>query len=92
MRVDAQRTYRVENHWRRLARRNLGVTRVLSYQVAEGLGQGLLVRLLSEHDSPTVPVSLVYQGLGRLPMKTRAFIDLAAVQLRARLQATTAEV
>lgn len=63
----------------------LGVTRVLSYQVADALQDGRLVRLLAEHEPPAVPASLIYPGQGRLPMKTRAFIDLAAVQLRGRL-------
>lgn len=65
----------------------LGVTRVLSYQVAEALASGQLVRVLHGHEPPAVPVSLVYPGQGRLPMKTRAFIDYAAVQLRERLTA-----
>lgn len=63
----------------------VGVTRVLSYQVAELLASRQLVRLLKDHEPPTVPVSLVYPGQGRLPMKTRAFIDHASVQLRERL-------
>lgn len=63
----------------------LGVTRVLSYQVADALDRGLLVRVLGEHEPPAVPVSMVYPGQGRLPMKTRAFIDLAATRLRAQL-------
>ena len=63
----------------------LGVTRVLSYQVAEALASGRLVRLLHDHEPPAVPVSLVYPGQGRLPMKARAFIDYAVVRLRERL-------
>lgn len=63
----------------------VGITRVLSYQVADALEQGLLVRILADHEPPAVPVSLVYPGQGRLPMKTRAFIDFAATRLRARL-------
>ena len=61
------------------------MTRVLSYQVAEALASGRLVRLLHDHESPAVPVSLVYPGQGRLPMKARAFIDYAVVRLRQRL-------
>jgi DNA-binding transcriptional LysR family regulator len=60
----------------------LGVTRVLSYQVAAAVDQGLLTRVLADFEPPAVPVSLVYPGQGRLPMKTRAFIDFAAAQLR----------
>jgi DNA-binding transcriptional LysR family regulator len=59
-----------------------GVTRVLSYQVADVLRDGALVRLLSEHEPAAVPVSLVHPGQGRLPMKSRAFLDFAAPRLR----------
>lgn len=64
----------------------LGLTRVLSYQVADALRDGHLVRVLADDEPPAVPASLIYPGQGRLPMKTRAFIDYAAGQLRARLQ------
>lgn len=67
------------------AQAGLGVTRVLSYQVADALNQSLLVRVLREYEPPAVPVSLVYAGLGRLLMKTRAFIDFAAVELRRQI-------
>lgn len=65
----------------------LGLTRVLSYQVAAAVQDGRLVRVLVDEESPAVPVSLIYPGQGRLPMKTRAFIDFAAGRLRERLSA-----
>ena len=65
----------------------LGLARVLSYQVADALGDGRLVRVLADTEPPAVPASLVYQGQGRLPMKTRAFIDFAAPRFRKRLLA-----
>ena len=68
----------------------LGVTRVLSYQVADALRDGRLVRLLAAHEPPAVPVSLVYAGQGRLPKKARAFIDFAASLLRADMKALPA--
>lgn len=68
----------------------LGLTRVLSYQVAEALRDGRLVRVLAEHEPAAVPASLIYPGQGRLPMKTRAFIDFAVGQLRERLLALDA--
>lgn len=64
----------------------LGLTRVLSYQVADALREGRLVRVLVDEEPPAMPVSLVYPGQGRLPMKTRAFIDFAAARIRERLQ------
>lgn len=65
----------------------LGLTRVLCYQIAEALRSGDLVCVLSEWEPPAVPAQLVYPGQGRLPMKTRAFVDFAATRLRDRLQA-----
>jgi DNA-binding transcriptional LysR family regulator len=66
----------------------LGLTRVLSYQVADALRDGRLVRVLAGEEPPGVPANLVYPGQGRLPMKTRAFIDFAVPRLRERLAAT----
>lgn len=74
------------------AQADLGVCRVLSYQVAEALQAGTLVRLLPAHEPPPVPVSLVYPGQGRLPAKCRAFIDHAAPRLRERLAGLTTAV
>jgi len=68
----------------------LGLTRVLSYQVADALHDGRLVRVLIDEESPAVPSSLIYAGQGRLPMKTRAFIDFAVGRLRDRLSALEA--
>jgi DNA-binding transcriptional LysR family regulator len=62
-----------------------GVTRVLSYQVATSTRNGRLRRLLREFEPPPVPVSLVYAGQSRLPLKLRAFIDFAAPRLGDRL-------
>ena len=65
----------------------LGLTRVLSYQVADALHGGRLVRVMIEDEPPAAPASLIYPGQGRLPMKTRAFIDFAVGPLRDRLSA-----
>ena len=64
----------------------LGLTRVLSYQAADALRDGQLVRVLASDEPPAVPVSLIYPGQGRLPMKTRAFIDFSVGSLRQRIQ------
>lgn len=63
----------------------LGLTRVLSYQVADALRVGGLVRVLAVTEPPAVPASLIYPGQGRLPMKARAFIDFAVARIRRRL-------
>jgi DNA-binding transcriptional LysR family regulator len=62
-----------------------GITRLLSYQAAEGLAEGTLVQLLSAHEIRDLPVHLLYPA-GRHPApKLRAFIDFAAGRLRRRL-------
>jgi len=68
------------------AQMGLGMARVLSYQVASAVEAGTLERLLQGDEPPPVPVSLIYPGQGRLPMKCRAFLDYAAPQLRERLR------
>ena len=63
----------------------LGITRVLSYQVADAMRTGALLLALREFESPPVPVSLVHAGQGRLALKLRAILDFAAPRLKARL-------
>ena len=63
----------------------LGITRVLSYQVADALRTGALLLALREFEPPPVPVSLVHAGQGRLALKLRAILDFAGPRLKARL-------
>jgi DNA-binding transcriptional LysR family regulator len=63
----------------------LGVTRVLSYQVADAVRAGKLEVILRKFEPEPWPVSLVYGGQGRVPLKLRAFLDFAGPRLRARL-------
>ncbi len=63
----------------------LGLTRVLSYQVAEAVRAGRLRLVLREFEAAPLPVSMVYPGTRLLPLKLRAFIDFAAPRLRQRL-------
>jgi DNA-binding transcriptional LysR family regulator len=62
----------------------LGVTRVLSYQIAAARKEALLDVLLEQFEPPPAPVSLVYAGQGQLPIKLRAFLDFAAPPLTTR--------
>lgn len=64
---------------------DIGITRVLSYQVSRLVAQGLLTRLLTAFEPPPVPVHLLYARQGRLPAKTRAFLDLAVARLVRRI-------
>ncbi len=64
----------------------LGVTQVLSYQVEAALQAGTLKLILNDLETEPSPVNLVYSGQGRLPLKTRAFIDFAKERLRRELK------
>ena len=66
----------------------LGVTRVLSYQIAAPFRAGTLALALEQFEPPPAPISLVYAGQGFLPLKLRAFLDFAAPRLKARLSGT----
>lgn len=63
----------------------LGITRVLSYQIAPAQRDGRLEILLQEHEPESVPVSLVYADQGLLALKLRTFLDFAAPRLRRAL-------
>lgn len=64
------------------AEAGLGIANVLSYQSADAIAAGRLVRVLAEHAAPPMPVSLLYDA-GRAAMPAvRAFIE--AMRERAR--------
>jgi len=63
----------------------VGVTRVLSYQIAKAARAGALAVALEEFEPAPWPVSLVYAAQGLLPLKLRAFLNFAAPRLRADL-------
>lgn len=56
------------------ALRGQGITRVLSYQVADALAEGRLRRLLHAHEPPALPVSLVFQAGRRGSPNIAAFV------------------
>jgi DNA-binding transcriptional LysR family regulator len=64
---------------------DVGLVRVLSYQVADAVGNGALDVVLQDYESAPLPVSLVHKGQTPLPRKLRAFLDFAAPRLRARI-------
>lgn len=65
-----------------VARRGLGITCVMSYQVTGHLADGSLVRLLPEFETRPLPVHIVHREGIHATAKVRAFIDLAATALR----------
>jgi len=64
------------------ARAGIGVTRVLSYQIAHACRSGELEVVLSEFEPPPWPVNLVYASGRYQPIKVRAFLDFAAPRLQ----------
>jgi DNA-binding transcriptional LysR family regulator len=66
----------------------VGLIRVLSYQVADAVGNGALDVILQDHEPAPLPVSLVHKGQTPLPRKLRVFLDFAAPRLRARIRQT----
>ena len=58
-----------------------GIARLLSYQVADDLAAGTLVRLLPAFEALPMPVQLVAQNMQRMPLKVRTFWDYAWQEL-----------
>jgi len=64
---------------------DVGLVRVLSYQVAEAIRTGTLRAVLEDYESGPIPVNLVHKGQAPLPRKLRAFLDFVAPRLHARI-------
>ncbi|MFI8480800.1 LysR family transcriptional regulator [Pseudomonas sp. NPDC078700] len=62
------------------ARQGWGLTRVLSYQVAELVAKGELEIVLDAFETSSLPIHIVYQGGGRVPAKVRTFVDYCTRQ------------
>jgi DNA-binding transcriptional LysR family regulator len=60
-----------------------GIGRALSYQVADDLSSGTLVRLLPDFEPVALPVQLVVPTARHMPSAVRAFLDHAARALGA---------
>lgn len=60
----------------------LGITRLLSYQVAEHVRSGALQLLLQDFETAPLPVHVVHHEGRRATQKVRAFIDLVVQRLR----------
>jgi DNA-binding transcriptional LysR family regulator len=59
-----------------------GITRALSYQVADALAEGRLVEILAEHEDRLMPIHLLHAEGRRAAAKIRSFIDFAATRLQ----------
>lgn len=60
-----------------------GIAQLLSYQVAEDLAAGRLVRLMRDAEAPALPVHLLTKGTSHRPRKVEAFVDFAFRRLSA---------
>ncbi|MBK5532121.1 LysR family transcriptional regulator [Pseudomonas sp. TH08] len=60
----------------------VGLTRVLSYQVASKVAAGELEIVLAEYELPPLPIHIVYQGGRKAPVRVRSFVDFAVNALR----------
>lgn len=58
-----------------------GIGRPLSYQVADELTSGALVRIMSKFEPAPLPVHLVVPTARFMPLRVRAFLDHAAAAL-----------
>lgn len=63
--------------------RGIGLTRVMSYQIAPLLVTGELKIVLSEFETPPVPVHIIHREGRHASAKIRCFIDMMAARLRA---------
>jgi DNA-binding transcriptional LysR family regulator len=60
----------------------LGYTRVLSYQVANQVAEGVLEIVLADFEMPPLPIHVVYQGGRKAPTRVRSFVDFTVKTLR----------
>jgi DNA-binding transcriptional LysR family regulator len=58
-----------------------GIAQLLSYQVADDLAAGRLVRLLRAYEGPALPVQLVTKSRVNRAAKVDAFLDFATERL-----------
>ena len=67
----------------RASREGRGIAQLLSYQAADDLAAGRLVRLLPDWERPPQPVHLLTKGRAHRAPRIDAFLDFAAKRLKA---------
>ena len=65
------------------AKSGFGLTRLISYQVANELAAGTLKTVLTEFEEASLPVHVIHREGRHGPAKIRSFVDLAVEKLRA---------
>lgn len=63
-----------------------GITRVLSYQVADEIAAGKLVEILADFEDGSIPVQLLHAEGRHATAKLRSFLDFAAQRLRSEAE------
>lgn len=63
----------------------VGISQVLRYQTAPHLEEGRLRTVLDDLEATPMTLAVMYTGGGRMPLKTRSFLDFAVPRLRARM-------
>jgi DNA-binding transcriptional LysR family regulator len=66
----------------RAAVAGFGLTRLLSYQVAEHLRSGYLKTVLVDFEPAALPIHVVHREGRQAPQRVRAFLDMAIERLR----------
>jgi DNA-binding transcriptional LysR family regulator len=66
--------------------RNVGVTRLFHYQVAEAVEAGALQIVLEDFETEPAPIHLIHAARGQMPLKMRRFLDFAAPKLRQEMR------
>jgi DNA-binding transcriptional LysR family regulator len=68
----------------------VGLTQTVLYEAAPAIAAGQLRIVLSAFEARPLPLSIVYSERGRMPLKTRSFLDFAVPRLVADLAALDA--
>ena len=66
-----------------LALNGWGISRLLSYQIAPYVADGRLQPILTDFETPPMPIHIVHQEGRMVSAKVRAFVDFMAERLRA---------
>jgi DNA-binding transcriptional LysR family regulator len=80
--LQARLTTTTNDAARTAAMAGFGITRLLSYQVAQQLREGTLKILLADYEPTPLPVHVVHYQGRHAPQRVRAFLDLAIERLR----------
>jgi DNA-binding transcriptional LysR family regulator len=64
------------------AKNDSGITRVLSYQIAEEVQSGALEIILEDFEPPAIPVHVIHKEAGQTSARVRAVVDYLVKRIR----------